>query len=101
MFVRVVERPVPDSDGATLWWLEAPGSGDPSLSFSSRGEAMSAARSRGPEWLEVGEVVPAGRTAPRHHRWSTLRRAPTGEYRPSALGWASRSAERGGGEGGE
>lgn len=89
VFVRVVERPVPGSGSATLWWLETPGSGGPSLSFSSRAQAVDAARSRGPEWLEVGEVIPAAGTASRHHRWTTFRRAASGEYQPSALGWAA------------
>ena len=74
VFVRVVERPVPGCDGTTVWWLETPGSGDPSQSFSSRAEAIEAARLRAPDWLEVGEVVPPSGTASRHHRWTALRR---------------------------
>lgn len=89
MFVRVVERPEPEP-GGSMWWLETPDSAAPSLRFPNRAEAMAAARSRAPEWLEVGEVVPATGTAPRHHRWTTLRRDAGGQYRPSALGWAGR-----------
>jgi hypothetical protein len=79
----------------TTWWLELPGSGAASLNFSSRAEAMDAARARDPEWVEVGEIIPAGRTTPRHHRWTTLRRDASGAYRPSVLGWAGRKPDHG------
>lgn len=97
MFLRVVERPVAGAGEATTWWLEVPGSDAASLNFRNRAEAMDAARSRAPEWLEVGEVIPAGGTTSRHHRWTTLRRGANGEYRPSALGWAGREPGRGDG----
>ena len=89
MFVRVVERPESGPDAATMWWVETPESPAPSLPFPSREEAMEAARARSPEWLELGEVVPASGSTPRHHRWTTLRRDAGGAYRPSPLGWAS------------
>lgn len=90
MFVRVVERPEPEPEGASVWWLETPDAAAPPLPFRNRAEAMAVARARAPEWLEVGEVVPASGSAPRHHRWTTFRRDAGGEYRPSALGWAGR-----------
>lgn len=92
MFLRVVERPAPGSGDHTVWWLELPDGAGPALRFPSRAEALHEARSRAPEWLEVGEVVPARETAPRHHRWTTLRRDADGEYRSSPLGWAGRRA---------
>ncbi len=90
MFIRVVERPDQAPDGASVWLLETPDSPAPALAFPSRAQALEAARSRAPEWLEVGDVVAAGGSAPRHHRWTTLRRNLGGEYRPSPLGWAGR-----------
>lgn len=93
--MRVVERPQDGPDVAGVWVLETPDSDAPPRTFSSQAEAMGVAVTRGPEWLEVGEVVPAGAVAPRHHRWTTLRRDAGGEYRPSALGWAGRPPERG------
>ena len=94
MFIRVVERPDEGPDGASVWLLETPDSASPWLRFPSRAEALYAARSRAPEWLEVGEVVAATGSAPRHHRWTTLRRGAGGEYRASTLGWAGRPPER-------
>jgi hypothetical protein len=56
--------------------------------FPDRDQALEFARGLAPEWIEVGEVVPAAGQVPQHHRWTTLRRGPDGSYTDSALGWA-------------
>ena len=55
--------------------------------FPSREAALAHARSLEPEWIEVGEVVPASAHLPQHHRWTTLRRRADGAYAPAGLSW--------------
>ncbi|MGH7870030.1 MAG: hypothetical protein ACREP9_20935 [Candidatus Dormibacteraceae bacterium] len=76
--VRVVHR--------QGWEVELPESAAPQR-FASREAAMAAATAGAPEWIEVGEIQPAGELAPQHHRWQTLRRSEDGSYRDSGLGW--------------
>ena len=81
MFVRVVHR--------RGWDVERVGEkGDVETgNFPSREAALEHARSLGPEWIEVGDVVPATPEAPQHHRWTTLRRRADGTYSGSGLAW--------------
>lgn len=57
------------------------------LNFPDRDQALECARSGRPDWIELGEVVPARPDSRQHHRWSTLRRTSRGEYAPSGLRW--------------
>lgn len=77
-FVRVVER-----DGWDVEFIE-PASAQ---HYRTRDRAMAAARASSPDWIEVGVLVPESPDKPRHHSWSTLRRAPGGDYLPSGLSW--------------
>ena len=77
-FVRVVER--------QGWDVELVDE-DRTLNFPDREAAMRAAQEAGPEWIEVGVVVPAAGDTAQHHRWTSLRRGPGGDYQPSGLRW--------------
>ncbi len=82
MFARVVHR-----QGWDVELLEA-GERDPEKhNFPDRETALDFARSKEPEWIEVGVVVPASEGAPQHHEWRTLRRRPDGGYGESGLSW--------------
>jgi hypothetical protein len=59
--------------------------------FPEREQALEFARSLGPEWIELGEVVAAGQDLPQHHRWTTLRRSAGGDYLRSGLNWGGPS----------
>lgn len=80
-FVRVVERRGWDVEFVSEGRAETVGSKD---------DALALARSADPEWIEVGEVVPAREGRPQHHRWTTLRRAAGGDYERSGLSWAGK-----------
>lgn len=58
--------------------------------FPDRAAALAFAKGNQPEWIEVGEVVPARGDLPKHHRWTTLRRDGSGSYRESGLAWGGR-----------
>jgi hypothetical protein len=58
--------------------------------FPDRAAALEFAIANAPEWIEVGEVVPAQGDVPQHHRWTTLRRAGDGSYAESGLAWGGR-----------
>ena len=85
MFVRVVHR--------QGWDVEKVGEkGDVETgNFASKEQALEHARSLGPDWIEVGEVVFATPRLPQHHRWTTLRRRPDGTYAESGLAWGGRA----------
>jgi hypothetical protein len=82
VFVRVVHR--------IGWDLEVVGEAGQveKANFADRQAALDRAHHLQPEWIEVGEVVPAGDDVPQHHRWTTLRRQPDGSYQASPLNWA-------------
>lgn len=81
MFIRVVHR--------QGWDVELVESGG-KRNFPSRREALAFAQAEGPEWIELGEVVPGTPEVPQHHRWKTLRRGPDGRYAESGLSWGGR-----------
>lgn len=86
MFARVVHRQGWDVE------LIEPGSAQPERSnFGDRESALEFARSRRPEWIEVGVVVPESADAPQHHEWRTLRRDQHGGYTDSGLGWGGKA----------
>ncbi len=58
--------------------------------FPERDIALEFAIANLPEWIEVGEVVPAQGDVPQHHRWTTLRRGSDGSYQDSGLAWGGR-----------
>ncbi len=58
--------------------------------FLSRDAALAHARALEPEWIELGEVVPAQGSLPQHHRWTTLRRRPDGGYAAAGLNWGGK-----------
>ncbi len=66
------------------------GSQPETRNFESREAALVHARSLGPEWIELGEVVYATPQLPQHHRWTTLRRKPDGAYAPTGLSWGGK-----------
>ncbi len=82
VFVRVVHR--------IGWDLEVVGTEGQidTSNFADRQGALDRARDLQPDWIEVGEVVPAAGDVPQHHSWTTLRRQRDGSYQPSALNWA-------------
>lgn len=80
-FVRVVER--------QGWILETMRDGV-TRTFPDLDTALIAAKQLSPEWIEVGEILPATSTSPQHHRWRTLRRQPDGSYLESGLRWQAR-----------
>ena len=84
MFIRVVHR--------KGWDVEQVGQeGEVQThNFAGRDDALDFARTFEPEWIELGEVVPATAEAPQHHRWTTLRRANDGSYVASGLAWGGR-----------
>ena len=59
-----------------------------SESLASREEALAYAKSLGPDWIEVGDIIGLG-TSAQQHSWTTLRRRPDGSYEPSPLRMAS------------
>jgi hypothetical protein len=95
MFVRVVHRQGWDVETVDESGDES-GRGDRGLpvrteNFASREEALARAREGGPDWIELGEVVPASGEVAQHHRWTTLRRLPDGSYAASGLSWGGGS----------
>ena len=78
MFVRVVHR--------QGWDVELVERGE-TRNFPAKRDALEFARSLEPEWIEIGEVVPAAPGLPQHHRWTSLRRSPDGAYAESRLAW--------------
>jgi hypothetical protein len=77
-FVRVVHR--------QGWDVELVGGGE-KRNFGTRDEAVAFAEGEQPDWIELGEVVPAAGEVPQHHRWRTLRRRPDGSYAEVGLNW--------------
>jgi len=84
VFVRVVHR--------QGWDVErvAPGRDVEKRTLATREAALEFARGLSPDWIEVGEVVPATGAVEQHHEWTTLRRQPDGSYAPSGLRWGGK-----------
>lgn len=77
-FIRVVHR--------QGWDVELVGTGK-KQNFPDRRQAIRFAERNQPDWIEVGEVVPAAAGIPQHHRWVTLRRRSDGSYDEVGLNW--------------
>lgn len=77
-FVRVVHR-----QGWDVELVES----EEKHNFPNREEAIAFAEGSRPDWIEVGEVVPAQGSVPQHHRWRTLRRRADGAYHEMGLNW--------------
>jgi hypothetical protein len=60
-----------------------------SETLASREEALAYAKSLGPDWIEVGDIVGLG-TPAQQHSWTTLRRGADGLYAPSTLKWQAK-----------
>lgn len=82
-FVRIAHR--------RGWAVEVVRSGGvvESETLASREEALAYAKSLGPDWIEIGDIIGLG-TSGQQHSWSTLRRSPDGSYVPSPLRWRSK-----------
>ena len=82
LFVRVAHR-----HGWEVEIVESVRAVEPE-SLASREEALAYARSLGPDWIEIGDIIGLG-TSAQQHSWTTLRRRPDGSYEPSPLRMAS------------